>query len=272
MNSNDSTHKCPVEDSCDYSIDDIKDGPAIVSLVSSSLSIISSLCIIVTFFVWPNIRSMSRQIIVFLSLADLFTALGYVIGSINHLQYDRNDTRGVTTACETFSRVCVVQSTITSWSSIASFWWTSILAFHLYITIVKGHVSLSGRLLPLYYFLAWVTPTIVVMALLWSNQLGYSHVAVSTWCFIAQKSGKKFLEIILVLLGGKLWEVITYATILILYSLTKLHVSREVSVILEVSMSECAISIMMCVQCWPTGQAYNMGLHNSSTERSFSEL
>lgn len=231
-------HQCPVEDSCKYSIDDVKDGPAIVSLVSSSLSIISSLCIIVTYFVWPNIRSVSRQIIVFLSLADLFTALGYVIGSINHLQYDRNDTRGVTTVCETFTRVCVVQSTVTTWSSIASFWWTIILAFHLYITLVKGHVSLSGRLLPLYYFLAWVTPTIVVMALLWSDQLGYSHVAVSTWCFIGQKSeGQKFLEIILVLLGGKLWEVITYAAILILYSLTKLHVSRKVSVLLEMSMA-----------------------------------
>ena len=231
------THQCPVEDSCDYSIDFVKDGTAIVSLVSSSLSVISSLCIIVTYFVWPNIRSVSRKIIVFLSLSDLFTALGYVIGSANHLQYDRNDTRGVTAACEIFTRVCVVQSSITSWSSIASFWWTSILAFHLYITLVKGRVNYSGKLLPLYYFLAWVTPTIVVMALLWSNQLGYSHVAVSTWCFIGQKSQEqKFLEIILVLLGGKLWEVITYVTILILYSLTKLHVRRQVSVILEVSM------------------------------------
>ena len=220
-----------MEDLCDYSISDVKDGPAIVSLFSSSLSIISSICIIVTYFVWPNIRSVSRQIIVFLSLADFFTASGYVIGSVNHLQYDRNDTRGVIATCETFTRVCVLQSSITSWSSIASFWWTSILAFHLYITLVKGHVTLSGRLLPLYYVLAWVTPTIVVMALLWSNQLGYSHVAVSTWCFISQRSQEqKFLEIILILLGGKLWEVITYVTILILYSLTKLHVSREVSV------------------------------------------
>lgn len=228
----DCSRLCPASggDCCDYSIGDIKDGPAIVSIISSSLSIISSLCIIATYFMWPEIRSVSRQIIVLLSLADLFTALGYVIGSANHLQYDENNnTAGVTAACEVFTRVCVIQSSITSWSSIASFWWTSILAFHLYITLVKGHVSLSGRILPLYYFLAWVTPTIVVMGLLWTNQLGYSDVAVSTWCFIRQKScDQKYLEIILILLGGKLWEVITYLTILVFYPLTKLHIRQQV--------------------------------------------
>ena len=222
--------QCPVKDTCDYSINNFKDGPAIASLVSSSLSIISSLCIIITYFLWPDIRSVSRQIIVLLSLADLFTASGYIVGSANHLQYDRNDASNDngSAACDTFARVCVVQSSITTWSSIASFWWTNILAFHLYITIVKDHVKLSGKLLPLYYFLAWATPTIVVMALLWTDQLGYSHVAVSTWCFIRQKDK----EIILILLGGKLWEIITYLVILVLYSLTKLHVRREVSVVL----------------------------------------
>ena len=225
--------QCPVKDSCDYSIESFKDGPAVVSLVSSSLSIISSLCIIITYFLWPDIRSVSRQIIVLLSLADLFTALGYIVGSANHLQYDRNDALNDnrSAACDTFARVCVVQSSITTWSSIASFWWTSILAFHLYITLVKEHIKLSGKLFSLYYFLAWATPTIVVMALLWTDQLGYSHVAVSTWCFISQKN-KKWLQIMLVLLGGKLWEVITYLIILVLYSLTKLHVRSEVSGVL----------------------------------------
>lgn len=226
--------RCPTPrtDWCNYSIADINDGPEIVSLISSSLSIVSSLCIIVTYFAWPEIRSVSRQIIVFLSLADLFTALGYVIGSANHLHYDGSRDNSSAAACEAFTRVCVVQSSITSWSSIASFWWTSILAFHLYITLVKGCVTLSGRILPLYYFLAWVTPTIVVMVLLWTNQLGYSHAAVSTWCFIRHKSGDhNILEVIMILVGGKLWEIITYVIVVILYSLTKLHIRCQVSVI-----------------------------------------
>lgn len=215
-------------DLCDHSIPDIKDIPAIVSLFSSSLSIISSLIIIVTYFIWPEIRSVSRQIIVFLSLADLFTALGYVMGNANHLQHRVDHTE---VECDAFTRLCVLQSSITSWSSIASFWWTIILAFHLYVTLVKGRVSLSRRIIPFYYFLAWVTPTIVVMVLLWTNQLGYSHVAVATWCFIRQKPrDQKVLEIIVILLGGKLWEVISYFIVVILYSLTKLHISREVSV------------------------------------------
>ena len=235
---------CPTLESsryCDHTITDITDGPAVVSLISSSLSIISSLCIIVTFFIWPEIRSVSRQIIVFLSLADLFTALGYLIGSSNHLHYDKSNATGA--ECEQFTRVCVVQSSITSWSSIASFWWTSILGFHLYITLVKGRMGLSGRILPLYYLLAWVTPIIVVIALLWTNQLGYSPVAVSTWCFIRQRSrDHKFLEIIMILLGGKLWEVIAYFAVVVFYSLTKLHIRHEVSVVLESIIGQCNVT------------------------------
>ena len=236
---------CPAVESsgyCNRSITDISDGPAVVSLISSSLSIISSLCIIVTFFVWPEIRSVSRQIIVFLSLADLFTALGYVIGSANHLQYEKSNATGAD--CEEFTRVCVVQSSITSWSSIASFWWTSILGFHLYITLVRGRMGLSGRIMPLYYLFAWVTPTIVVIALLWTNQLGYSPVAVSTWCFIRQKSrDQKFLEIIMILLGGKLWEIITYFAVIIFYSLTKFHIRYQVSVVLGSIIDQCVRKI-----------------------------
>ena len=237
---------CPtIEPGCNYSITDI-DGAAVVSLISSSLSILSSLCIIFTFFIWPEIRSVSRQIIVFLSLADLFTALGYVIGSANYLQYDKSN--ATTSDCEHFTRVCVVQSTLTSWSSIASFWWTSILGFHLYITLVKGRMGLSGKILPLYYLLSWVTPTIVIMALLWTNQLGYSSVAVSTWCFIRQKSrDQKLLESILILLGGKLWELIAYLTVVILYCVTKLHIRRQVSIVLGSVMVNEILQRMMAV-------------------------
>lgn len=224
---------CPSFLSCNHSIND---GPAVVSLVSGSLSIISSLCIIITYFIWPEIRSISRQIIVFLSLADLFTALGYVIGSANYLQYGNgNDTASFAADCEAFTRTCVVQSSITTWSSMASFWWTTILAVHLYVTLVKRHVSLPGRFLPVCHLLAWVTPIMIVMPLLWTGQLGYSHVATSSWCFIKHQH-HKFVQVMLILVGGKLWEILTYLIILILYSITKLHMRREVSVLIEYSL------------------------------------
>jgi len=121
---------------------------------------------------------------------------------------------------------------------MASFWWTVILAFHLYMTLVKGRLQLSRRILPLYYFLAWVTPTVVVVVLLESNQLGYSHIATSTWCFIRQKAhNRKFLQIILIMVGGKLWEILAYFVVLILYTLTKYHINREVSILLEYLLS-----------------------------------
>jgi len=219
-------------------------GPAVVSLISSSFSIISSLLIITTYFIWPDIRSVSRQIIVFLSLADFFTAVGYVIGSSNYLQHYRdgsrehtinatwNTTENVTGSCEQFTRVCVLQSCITTWSSIASFWWSTFLAFHLYITIVKGKMALARKIFPVYHTLAWITPIIIIAVLLGKNELGYSSVAVSTWCFIREQTQKR-TEVLLILIGGKLWEMGAYISVVLLYLLTKLHINREVCVLLE---------------------------------------
>jgi len=212
-------------------------GPAVVSLISSSFSVISSLFIISTYFTWPDIRSISRQIIVFLSLADFFTALGYIIGSSNYLQHYHDGksnttwiaTDNVTRSCEQFTRVCVLQSCITTWSSIASFWWSTFLAFHLYITIVKEKMVLAGKLFPVYHALAWITPTIIVAVLLGTDELGYSSVAVSTWCYIREQSQKR-TEVLLILIGGKLWA---YIAVVLLYLQTKLHINREVCVLLK---------------------------------------
>ena len=243
------TQVCPgatYSEKCDqFNYDSIaaaRDGPAVVSLISSSCSIISSLFIIFTYFIWSDIRSVSRQIIVFLSLADFFTALGYVIGSSNYLQHyhsQHNTTSGnVNVSCEQFTRVCVLQSCITTWSSMASFWWSTFLAFHLYITIVKEKVVLAGKLFPVYHVLAWITPLIITAVLLGKDELGYSSVAVSTWCYIREQSQKRN-EVLLILIGGKLWEVAAYIAVVLLYLLTKLHVRHEVCV--------CSIRVF-CVQ------------------------
>lgn len=217
-------------------------GPAAISLISSGCSMISSLVIIFTYFKWADIRSASRQIIVFLSLADFFTAMGYVIGSSNYLQHYHNY-NGINASnqtvwtCEQFTRVCVLQSCITTWSSMASFWWSTFLAFHLYITVVKEKVALAGRLFPVYHALAWIIPTIIVIVLLSLDELGYSSVAASTWCFIREQQGEQPQErrsqVLLILIGGKLWEVTAYIAVVLFYCLTKLHIHREVCVLLE---------------------------------------
>ena len=208
-------------------------GPAIVSIVSSSLSCIGSLLIVYIYARWRDLRTGSRSIITFLAIADFFTAFGYVVGSSNYLVHLKNDTDPASSECLVFTDICQLQSYVTTWSSMSSFFWTFALAFYLYLTIVRNRVYLATRLIPLFHVIAWALPIAICLPLLVTGYLGFAPFGASTWCFIYDlyRHGHGALnqrDIALVLVAGKLWEILTYVAVVILYAAIKLHIRKEV--------------------------------------------
>jgi len=68
-------------------------------------SAFGSAIIIISYFWWPDIRTTSRQLLVFLSIADFVTAVGNCFGVL----YRGTDV------------LCVIQSAFTTFSSLSSF-------------------------------------------------------------------------------------------------------------------------------------------------------
>ena len=170
---------------------------------------------------WKDIRTGSRSVITFLAIADFFTAFGYIMGSINYLvAFDKKD-------CGTFKDVCAIQSYITTWSSLSSFYWTVTLGFYLYLTLVHTRIFLANRLMPVFHVFNWGFPILICLPLLCKEQLGYSPFAASTWCYIheSQDSGAKLG---LILVAGKLWEILAYVLVILLYAVIKWHIRRQV--------------------------------------------
>lgn len=194
--------------------------PTYISMVSCSLSCLGSLLIFVAYFTLRGIRNVAQKIITLLALADFFTAAGYLIAGWNQLS-NLND-------CPTFTTVCEVQSFITSWSSICSFGWTSALALHFYLLLAKRKLPLSA-ILVWQNLVIWVFPLLIMLPLLVTGNLGYSHYAVSNWCFIKHNNANNRLEIPLILIGGKLWEILSYLFVVVMYSLTTSKLNKHVS-------------------------------------------
>ena len=211
-------------------------GPSVVAIVSCSLSVLGSLLIIYTYARWKDLRTGSRSIVTFLAIADLVTASGYIVGSANYIRHFRED--GNTQQCATFNTVCQIQSFVTTTSSLCSFAWTSILAIYLYMVIVKTKIHLANKLIPLYHVIAWSLPLTITLPLLITGKLGYGRYAVSNWCFIKSALSQNdksyfcghlnYKTTLLVLFGGKLWELLTYAVIIVLYTAMKWHIHTEV--------------------------------------------
>ena len=203
--------------------------PSYVAIVSSSLSCLGSLLILITYFALKDIRTGAQKIITLLAVADFISAAGYIMGSINFLTHFNETSTG---SCKVFERVCLAQATITSWSSMVSFWWTVILAFYFCLIMVYRRLQLAGKLMPLYNIIAWGSPLLIVIPLFATGNLGYAPYAASNWCFVRVQNytdsnfRHEGLTIFIVFMAGKLWEILSYVIVTILYIMIIVHMGR----------------------------------------------
>ena len=196
--------------------------PTYFSIASCSLSCAGSILIFVAYFALKGIRNMAQKIITLLALADFFTALGYLVADWNFLQNSRDQK-----SCAVFKEVCKVQSFVTSTSSICSFGWSCALALHFYLLLSRKKRKSLSCLLVWENVFFWIFPLTITLPLLISDRLGYSGYATSNWCFIKDLNGTRE-EIVLILVGGKLWEIISYLFVMLLYTLTMIRFNKQV--------------------------------------------
>ena len=201
--------------------------PSYVVLGSSTLSCLGSALILFAYFYLKDIRTGAQKVITLLAVADLFTASGYIIGSVNFLTHFNQ-----TGQCDVFTNICEIQSFITTWSSMSSFSWTCILAFYFFMVIIFNNASLASRLMPMYNIISWLGPLLIVFPILLTRNLGYTPYVTSNWCFIkdTQFNRERLLHkpkvILLTLVGGKFWEVVSYLVVIVLYLCIKIYISK----------------------------------------------
>ena len=122
----------------------------LMSVISCSLSVIGATVIIATYFILPEIRNFTRKLVVCLTVADLLTALGYIVSAFGIIiNNDSGDDE----------KICKIQSTITTYSSLVSFFLTSIIAVYIFDTVTTKKDRLaSNRWLVVFNVLSWGLP------------------------------------------------------------------------------------------------------------------
>lgn len=125
---------------------------ASITLISASLSLVGGLALLLTYVKIPDFRTSVHRLLVFLTISDILTAFGYIIGTVNFLTLD-DDQRNVT------DNMCIAQSFITTFSSLSSFAWTSIIAVHLYLLLRPNRYFDQDRFIQaLYFTIGWIIP------------------------------------------------------------------------------------------------------------------
>ena len=204
--------------------------PTYFSIASCSLSCLGSLLIVVAYITLRDIRTGSQKVITLLAIADFFTAFGYLVAAGNFLvHFNETDQH----KCDVFHTICEIQSFITTWSSLCSFSWTCALAFYFYVIIVHNNVQSANKLIPWENIISWVIPLIIVFPLLLTGRLGYAPYATSNWCYIEDENYRRDFsdnsqKIFLIFIAGKFWEILSYIVVIILYTITRYYLHRQV--------------------------------------------
>lgn len=186
----------------------------VLTSVSASLSMVGAIIIIATYIVWPEIRSSPRTILVYISIADFFTAFGNMFSVLK---------KSSDVSCE-------AQSFITTCSSLWSFFWTTFLAIYLYCSVARKKPVLAERLLLFFTFFGWVIPLIITGIALGYEVLGDDDNYYSAgWCWIKTKGMSKTKQLLWMLFTGKAWEIATCILIAMFYTALKCYIHKDVS-------------------------------------------
>ena len=200
-----------------YAMSDLNQALVTITCI---LSMLGSLTIIGTFVAWKDIRTITRQVLVCLSISDFLIVLGNICGTYFHPTTKLSE-----------DHKCKVQSFVTTSASIVSCFWTTTLALYLYLTVVRGKQVLAQKLLPLFHVINWSVGPIINVIALSEEMLGNSSDEITAgWCWIYHNpdNNHRKKEIIWMLFDGKLCELFAYSSILVLYLLIKMKIRKEV--------------------------------------------
>lgn len=181
----------------------------VIVLLSCVLSFLGSSLLVFTHALWPELRTRPRQLLLYLSLADLLSAASYFYGVLQDFDSTSWD--------------CVLQGALSTFSNTSSFFWTMAIAFYLYITIVRGAPTGTG-LLWFFHGMSWGVPLAITVAAVALKKIGYDASNVSVgWCWVNLEAAD---QVLWMLLTGKLWELLAYVILPVLYILIKKHINR----------------------------------------------
>ena len=187
----------------------------VLSTTAASLSLAGTLAILATFWMWPDLRTNSRRMIVYMSVGDFLVAGVNIVGL-----WGIDPGPGVG---------CQIQAAVGVIAVLPSFFWTIYLSLYFYLIICRRiSMEWEKRVLRFFHVTAWGIPLTIAVIAFELKGVGYSgNVSSSGWCWISNDQAW-WKMVLWMCITGKAWEIMVCVSIPILYVLVKTHIRRQV--------------------------------------------
>jgi hypothetical protein len=148
---------------------------------STGLSIISFIglsFIILSYYLFPNLRKFSFKLVLFMSISDVGVCITYLMGN------PRNDTG-----------LCTIQGLLMQFFQISSTLWSTAIALTLYRAVVKRKDS--DNLMPYFHAFCYGVPFLFCFLPLFTESYGNT----GAWCWITAEEGDD---------AGSIWRLFIF--------------------------------------------------------------
>ncbi|GER32077.1 G-protein-coupled receptor 1 [Striga asiatica] len=136
---------------------------AAINTGASSLSLVGSAFIVLCYLLFKDLRKFSFKLVFFLALSDMFCSFFSIIGDPSKGYF------------------CYAQGYTTHFFCVASFLWTTTIAFTLHRTVVRHKTDVED-LEPMFHLYVWGTS--VVMTVIRSIGNDHGHISrLGAWCW-----------------------------------------------------------------------------------------
>eukprot|EP00995_Heteronema_vittatum_P004264 NODE_165_length_1754_cov_136.505572_g113_i0.p1 GENE.NODE_165_length_1754_cov_136.505572_g113_i0~~NODE_165_length_1754_cov_136.505572_g113_i0.p1 ORF type:complete len:355 (-),score=99.79 NODE_165_length_1754_cov_136.505572_g113_i0:689-1660(-) len=172
--------------------------------LGGGLGALGSLFFIISYLVFRDLRTKSRQLLLFLSLADLGQAVRFLSIGYDH----------------TSEVTCSVQSVLGLWVATASFLWTACISVYVYLVVKNPNRVFPELGICGFHLLAWGYPTAFAAAVV-LRDLPITRSSDVPWCFLGPET-----PVVWRVLGFGLPLVSCWIVTAVMYVLATIEIDR----------------------------------------------
>ncbi|XP_057957755.1 G-protein coupled receptor 1 [Malania oleifera] len=156
-----------------------------VNTGASSLSLVGSGFIVLCYLLFKELRKFSFKLVFYLALSDLLCSFFGIVG---------DPSRGF---------FCYAQGYSTHFFCVASFLWTTTIAFTLHRTVVRHKTDVED-LEPMFHLYVWGTSLVMTVI----RSIGNNHGQLGTWCWM--QTGRTGTVVHFMTFYAPLWGAILF--------------------------------------------------------------
>ena len=206
----------------------------IILQVPALFSVIGTFAIIVTFLTFQSLRTTRHaQLVLFVAFSDFIASIGWLMGEPSSSN----------------SVICWYQSIISGTFCLSSIFWSSAIAYHLYLITFHNRFPAS---LTYFHLVCWVVPLILTLLPLSTNTYGNSD-ALSTGCYLSNRPDSPSWGLLFwTIVSFDLWVFLAVCFISILYAriLYRATQLEDLDGDLAVALYQLIFYPLIIVFCW----------------------